>query len=93
LIGVIDDATSRVHARFTEHDSTEENLRTFGGWVRRYGRPLAHFCGVYLFENRSDMNAYGTVVYFGAYIGQIAIGLILAGVGLGVVSIRFGKEK
>jgi len=23
--------------------TTEENLRTFGGWVRRYGRPLAHY--------------------------------------------------
>src|ERR1700692_4576453 len=43
LIAVIDDATSRIHARFTEHDTTEENLRTFGGWVRRYGRPLAHY--------------------------------------------------
>src|SRR5271167_1559272 len=43
LIALIDDATSRIHARFTEHDTTEENLRTFGGWVRRYGRPLAHY--------------------------------------------------
>src|SRR6202162_4095658 len=43
LIAVIDDATSRVYARFTEHDTTEENLRTFGEWLRRYGRPLAHY--------------------------------------------------
>jgi hypothetical protein len=43
LIAVIDDATSRMWGRFTEHDTTEENLRTFGGWVRRYGRPLAHY--------------------------------------------------
>src|SRR5246127_5773438 len=43
LIAVIDDATSRIHARFTEHDTTEENLRTLGGWLRRYGRPLAHY--------------------------------------------------
>jgi hypothetical protein len=43
LIAVLDDATSRFYARFTEHDSTEENLRTFGEWVRRYGRPLAHY--------------------------------------------------
>ena len=35
LIAVIDDATSRFYARFTEHDTTEENLRTFGEWVRR----------------------------------------------------------
>jgi transposase len=43
LIAVIDDATSRFYARFTEHDTTEENLRTFAEWVRRYGRPLAHY--------------------------------------------------
>jgi len=43
LIAVIDDATSRLWGRFTEHDTTEENLRTFGGWVERYGRPLAHY--------------------------------------------------
>jgi len=43
LIAVIDDATSRIHAHFAEHDTTEENLQTFGGWLRRYGRPLAHY--------------------------------------------------
>ena len=26
-----------------EHDSTEENLRTLGGWSQRYGRPLAPY--------------------------------------------------
>jgi transposase len=43
LIAVLDDATSRLWARFVEHDTTEENLRTFGGWLRRYGRPLAEY--------------------------------------------------
>src|SRR5216683_572041 len=43
LIAVIDDATSRLWARFVEHDTSEENLRTFGGWLRRYGRPLTHY--------------------------------------------------
>jgi hypothetical protein len=43
LIALIDDATSRIWARFAEHDSTEENLRTLGGWLRHYGRPLAHY--------------------------------------------------
>ena len=43
LIAVIDDATSRIHAQFVEHDTTEENLRTLGGWLQRYGRPLAHY--------------------------------------------------
>src|SRR6202163_730838 len=43
LIAVIDDATSRIHAHFAEHATTEENLQTFGGWLRRHGRPLAHY--------------------------------------------------
>jgi Winged helix-turn helix len=41
LIAMIDDATSRVWGRFVLHDSSEENLRTLGGWLERYGRPLA----------------------------------------------------
>jgi hypothetical protein len=41
LIALIDDASSRLWARFVEHDSTQENLRTLGGWLERYGRPLA----------------------------------------------------
>jgi transposase len=41
LIALIDDATSQAWGRLVEHDSTEENLRTLGGWLERYGRPLA----------------------------------------------------
>jgi transposase len=41
LIALIDDATSRFWGRFAEHDSTEENLRTLQGWLRRCGRPVA----------------------------------------------------
>src|SRR6202158_6084293 len=43
LIALIDDATSRIWARFTEHDTTEENMRTLQGWLRRFGRPEAHY--------------------------------------------------
>ena len=43
LIALIDDATSRIWARFTEHDTTEENMRTLQGWLRRYGRPWAQY--------------------------------------------------
>jgi len=41
LIAMIDDATSRIWGRFSEHDSTEENMRTLDGWLHRFGRPLA----------------------------------------------------
>ena len=34
LIALIDDATSRIWGRFTEHDTTEENLRVpLCGWI------------------------------------------------------------
>src|SRR6516162_5844069 len=58
LIALIDDATSKFWARFTEHDSTEENLRTLGGWLRRYGRPLAHYTDKNsIFRHRSGVAA------------------------------------
>lgn len=43
LIAMIDDATSRVHARFVRHDSAEENMRVLWSWLEQYGRPLAFY--------------------------------------------------
>src|SRR6202047_109968 len=40
---MIDDATSRLYARFVASDSTEENMLTLWGYVERYGRPLAFY--------------------------------------------------
>src|ERR1700731_2844794 len=54
LIALIDDATSRFYARFTEHDTTEENLRTFGEWLQCYGRPVAHYTDKNSIFRRSD---------------------------------------
>src|SRR6266849_3160565 len=53
LIAVIDDATSRFYARFTEHDTTEEHSRTLGmvaalrtsfGALHRYKQHLPNVC-------------------------------------------------
>ena len=41
LIGMIDDATSELTARFVRHDSTEENLRQLGHYIEQHGRPVA----------------------------------------------------
>jgi hypothetical protein len=41
LIALIDDATSRLWARFALRDNTEENYRTLAGWLHRWGRPCA----------------------------------------------------
>jgi transposase-like protein len=43
LIVMIDDATSRLFARFVRHDSTEENMRVLQEYLERFGRPLAFY--------------------------------------------------
>jgi len=43
LISMIDDATSRLHARFVVHDSTAENMRLLWSYLERYGRPVSFY--------------------------------------------------
>jgi transposase len=43
LITMIDDATSRLFARFVRHDSTEENMAVLRQYLKRYGRPVAFY--------------------------------------------------
>jgi transposase len=43
LISMIDDATSRLWARFVEHDSSEENLRLLQSYLEKNGRPLSFY--------------------------------------------------
>ena len=40
---MIDDATSQAYARFVRQDSTEENLRVLGGYLKRRGRPVEFY--------------------------------------------------
>jgi transposase InsO family protein len=43
LIAMIDDATSRLWARFVQHDSTEENMKLLGDYLEKFGRPVAFY--------------------------------------------------
>ena len=43
LIAMIDDASSRLLARFVQHDSTAENLRVLRTYLQRWGRPVAFY--------------------------------------------------
>ena len=43
LIAMIDDATSRLFARFVGHDTTEENMKLLWSYLEKYGRPLAFY--------------------------------------------------
>jgi transposase len=43
LIAMIDDATSRLFARFVRHDSTAENMKLVWSYLEKFGRPLAFY--------------------------------------------------
>jgi transposase len=43
LIAMIDDATSRLWARFVRHDSTEENMKLLWSYLQKFGRPLTFY--------------------------------------------------
>jgi transposase-like protein len=43
LIAMIDDATSRLFARFVRHDSTEENMRLLWSYLEKFGRPMKFY--------------------------------------------------
>ena len=43
LIAMIDDASSRLFARFVRSDSTAENMRLLWDYLEKFGRPLAFY--------------------------------------------------
>src|ERR1039457_4623117 len=43
LIVMIDDATSRLFARFVRHDSTEENMKLLWSYLEKFGRPITFY--------------------------------------------------
>jgi transcriptional regulator with XRE-family HTH domain len=43
LIAMIDDATSRLFARFVRSDSTEENMKLLWSYLEKFGRPVAFY--------------------------------------------------
>jgi hypothetical protein len=40
---MIDDATSRLFARFVRHDSTEENMKLLRSYLEKFGRPVGFY--------------------------------------------------
>jgi hypothetical protein len=43
LIAMIDDATSRLFARFVRHDSTEQNMKVLWSYLEKFGRPVTFY--------------------------------------------------
>jgi len=85
LIAMIDDATSRVVARFAPQDSTAENMRLLGTWVERHGRFLeAYTDRAGLFEtnrpNQRDEERQGKLAetQIGRALRELRVGWIAA---------------
>jgi hypothetical protein len=84
LIHLIDDATSRLLARFVRHDSTEENMRLLGTWLERYGRPLAVYTDKDSMFHNAPKHVDGAEVkqmpptQIGRALGELRIAALLA---------------
>jgi transposase len=85
LIAMIDDATSRVVARFAPQDSTAENMRLLWTWVERHGRFVeAYTDRAGLFEtnrpNQRDEERQGKLAetQIGRALRELRIGWIAA---------------
>jgi hypothetical protein len=84
LIAMIDDATSKAYARFALHDSTEENLRTLGGYLEHHGRPQDFYTDkASLFvtsprKNDPEERSEKPLTQIGRALRQLGIGWIAA---------------
>jgi hypothetical protein len=58
LMNMVDDATSKTHARLFEEETTEAAMRTLWSWITRYGIPLSLYTdrkNVYVTEREATL--------------------------------------
>jgi transposase len=80
LISMIDDATSRILARFYPGGTVEAHLDLLGRWLRQYGRPLALYTDRHsIFEPQDKGRALPEgLTQFGRALDELGIELIRA---------------
>jgi transposase len=80
LITLIDDATSRVLARFYREGTLETHMDLFGRWLRKYGRPKAVYTDRHsIFEPQDKGKAVAQgVTQFGRALKELDVELIRA---------------
>jgi hypothetical protein len=80
LLTLIDDATSRVMARFYPQATTETHLDLLGRWLNKHGRPQALYTDRHsIFEPQDKGKALpNAVTQFGRALGELDIQLIRA---------------
>jgi len=92
LIAMIDDATSRVFARFVRHDSTEENMGVLKQYLERYGRPLEYY------TDRASLFTVNRSLHHNKHLGdepspKTQIGRALEELGIGWIAARSPQAK
>lgn len=91
LIGMIDDATSRLWARFVAQDSAEENMRVLGAYLQRYGRPVAFYTDkASLFETNRPQQRDEELA---AKLPKTQIGRALEELGIGWIAAHSPQAK
>ena len=80
LITMIDDATSRLLARFYPGDTVEAHFDLLGRWMQKYGRPLALYTDRHgIFEaHKKGQPDYAGETQFSRALRELGIGLIKA---------------
>lgn len=83
LVGMIDDATGRVLARFYPAETTEAYMDLLGRWIERYGRPLAWYSdrhGIFRAESRllGEDEPVPVPTQFSRALEELDVELILA---------------
>jgi hypothetical protein len=82
LITMIDDATSRVMAKFYRAATVEAHMDLLGTWLRKYGWPLSVFTDRHsIFEPREKGQPLAdpdSETQFGRALRKLSIGLIRA---------------
>jgi hypothetical protein len=83
LVGMIDDATGRVLARFYPAESTEAYMDLLGRWIGRHGRPLSWYSdrhGIFRAESRllGDDEPISVPTQFSRALAELDTELILA---------------
>jgi hypothetical protein len=80
LLTMIDDATSRLLARFYPADTVEAHFDLLGRWLKRYGRPLALYTdrhGIFEAHKQGQVDYEGQT-QFGRALSELDIDLIKA---------------
>jgi hypothetical protein len=83
LVGLIDDATGKILARFHESETTEAYMDVLGRWIRKQGRPVSWYSdrhGIFRAESRllGEDEPVSVPTQFSRALEELDIQLILA---------------